>query len=243
MNSTIFEIAALLGIVGFALFMKYVVFRLIANYQIKVAKQSAQIHTNEPTPEQQEKKQNKFKQSKQYDEVEQFYYDGARQLLKDHGFGGIGQFLAQEGIPENGLRIDRKRFIDILADATNDYHAIITNTPFNYKHVEAKPIEPAYEYPKPYAESKTLLGFKDIYSENSIIMPYSAQDYIEMIHDLINNSPGFVERIKDLRLNQKLKYSEIAKHTFEKPPCPTTIGFYICQIVQHYLGDEANPNW
>ncbi len=75
-------------------------------------------------------KTTRFKQSiKNYTEYEQFYYDGARQMMLDNGgLGAIDSFMANEfeQIPESGaLKITKEKFKEILLTAKQDYFDIL----------------------------------------------------------------------------------------------------------------------
>ena len=73
-------------------------------------------------------KKTKFMQSVKFaDEIEQFYYDGARQMMKDNGNAALTHFIENEfpTISESSLKITKERFKQILQIAYKDYWDIM----------------------------------------------------------------------------------------------------------------------
>lgn len=78
----------------------------------------------------------KFTQSVKFESsIEQFYYDGARQMMKDNGMKSMNEFFKSEfpNISVESLKISKDRFKQILQVAHKDYLTICFD-PLNLKN-------------------------------------------------------------------------------------------------------------
>jgi hypothetical protein len=72
-------------------------------------------------------KKTKFRQSVALENTEQFYYDQARQMMKDLGYASVGNLIKNElpNIPIESLKITKDRFVEILNIAQKDYMSLL----------------------------------------------------------------------------------------------------------------------